>query len=218
MVEQPNRTRLRVSRAATLCGQPEAVHSRRSQDEMAIMDSTEQRPHDLWVGRWDEGGFLVHDPSMQLTECPYVYLFSTIRNQMHPFIPQWVKRELRRKVDVGDADFARKRYRRWADTNSLVFLESERNLVDERKEQFQSEIESIRREIERNHRQHLASRGLPFRGVREPNPRHHRVTHCWNCKGHLDNLVDVECSACGWIICGCGACGCGYSGTVDDWN
>ena len=29
IAEQPNRTRLRVSRAASLCGQPEAVHSKR---------------------------------------------------------------------------------------------------------------------------------------------------------------------------------------------
>jgi len=37
---------------------------------------------------------------------------------------------------------------------------------------------------------------------------HHRIAHCYNCKRHLDNEVDVECCACRWIICTCGACGC----------
>lgn len=38
-----------------------------------------------------------------------------------------------------------------------------------------------------------------------------RVSHCWNCKQPVDNSIDLECSACGWIICGsCGACGCTY--------
>lgn len=39
-----------------------------------------------------------------------------------------------------------------------------------------------------------------------------RLTHCYNCRKGLDNLVDLECSACNWIVCpNCGACGCGYS-------
>jgi len=47
--------------------------------------------------------------------------------------------------------------------------------------------------------------GTPWqRGIR-------RITHCYVCKEHLDNAVDLECTMCGWIICGnCGACGCGY--------
>jgi hypothetical protein len=38
-----------------------------------------------------------------------------------------------------------------------------------------------------------------------------RITHCYSCKTHLDNVHDIECSKCGWIVCeNCGACGCGY--------
>jgi len=41
-----------------------------------------------------------------------------------------------------------------------------------------------------------------------------RASYCWNCKQPVDNSVDLECSACGWIICGnCGACGCTYGGS-----
>ncbi len=37
-----------------------------------------------------------------------------------------------------------------------------------------------------------------------------RVAHCFRCGGELDNSIDKECEACGWIVCNCGACGCQY--------
>jgi len=41
---------------------------------------------------------------------------------------------------------------------------------------------------------------------------HRRITGCFNCKNHLDNALDLECTICGWIICdNCGACGCGFN-------
>jgi hypothetical protein len=53
-------------------------------------------------------------------------------------------------------------------------------------------------------------------GLMNPGTRlglgHRRLTPCYNCKRDLDSAVDVECTACGWIICGCGACSCGYVG------
>jgi hypothetical protein len=80
-----------------------------------------------------------------------------------------------------------------------------------------AELERRRREAERQaiieaHRRFLEQRSLPARQVRLPSGRVHRVTHCYNCKHHLDNAVELECAACGWIVCRCGACGCGYSG------
>jgi len=36
----------------------------------------------------------------------------------------------------------------------------------------------------------------------------HRVTHCFSCLRALDSADDVECAACGWIVCSCAACGC----------
>jgi hypothetical protein len=64
--------------------------------------------------------------------------------------------------------------------------------------------------LEDRHKKFLRDRGLPDCGIRPATVHErHRVTHCWSCKEHLDNSVDLECAACGWIICGCGACGCG---------
>ncbi len=37
-----------------------------------------------------------------------------------------------------------------------------------------------------------------------------RVARCYRCSQPLDNRIDIECNACGWIICTCGACGCGF--------
>lgn len=61
------------------------------------------------------------------------------------------------------------------------------------------------------HGQFLGARGKPNLGyVKRTIPARRRVTHCYRCKKSLDNAIDVECKACGWIICGCGACGCGW--------
>jgi len=39
-----------------------------------------------------------------------------------------------------------------------------------------------------------------------------KQTHCYSCKSEIDSRYDIECVACGWIVCNtCGACGCGYS-------
>jgi hypothetical protein len=61
----------------------------------------------------------------------------------------------------------------------------------------------------RAHQTFLRQRGLANQGTRLGLGRG-RITHCYNCKRHLDNSIDVECAGCGWIICECGACGCGY--------
>lgn len=58
------------------------------------------------------------------------------------------------------------------------------------------------------HKQFLKSRNFECHGVQVATARQHRVTR--NCRGNLDNSVDLEGSACGWILCRCGACGCGY--------
>jgi hypothetical protein len=71
-------------------------------------------------------------------------------------------------------------------------------------------VERERRSIVAAHEAFLDRRGLPIRGTRLGLGQR-RITHCYNCKNHLDNAVDVECDGRGWIICRCGACGCGYS-------
>jgi hypothetical protein len=83
-----------------------------------------------------------------------------------------------------------------------------------------AELDRHRREAERQsiveaHKRFLEQRGLPAQNTRLPTGRIHRVTHCYSCKNHLDNAVDIECAACGWIVCRCGACGCGYQGNEE---
>lgn len=66
-----------------------------------------------------------------------------------------------------------------------------------------------RREIELRHRQRLEEAGFRYCGVRQ-RASQLRWTHCWSCKSLLTNATEIECIACGWILCKCGACGCGY--------
>jgi hypothetical protein len=69
-------------------------------------------------------------------------------------------------------------------------------------------------QLEERHKAHLFYLGISWKGTRKVNldmhPGKHRITHCWFCKKELDNAIDIECSACGWILCQCGACGCGF--------
>ncbi len=71
-------------------------------------------------------------------------------------------------------------------------------------------IEAVRKEAMSNHARKFITRGLPppqiIRSI-----KHHRTPNCYACHDHLDNRVNVECEACGWIICLCGACGCNFA-------
>ena len=68
------------------------------------------------------------------------------------------------------------------------------------------------RELEEKNRRFLTLKGKSFSGFRPRSKQlSQRVTHCYNCRKHLDSTVDVECVACSWILCNCGACGCGFS-------
>jgi len=64
--------------------------------------------------------------------------------------------------------------------------------------------------VQEKHKQYIISTGKNYKGSSQRKTKLQRVTHCYNCKGHLDNNSDLECLECGWIICTCGACGCGY--------
>lgn len=67
-----------------------------------------------------------------------------------------------------------------------------------------------RQEIESRHRLRLEEGGFTYRGVRQRTSQL-RWTHCWSCKSLLTSATELECAACGWILCKCGACGCGYA-------
>lgn len=73
--------------------------------------------------------------------------------------------------------------------------------------------ESDARDLEERHRAKIAETDKQYLGVRLAQRGHRkRVTHCYSCRSALDNSINLECKACGWILCSCGACGCGYAG------
>lgn len=80
------------------------------------------------------------------------------------------------------------------------------------KEEEAKQKERERIKIESKHKAFIERLGLQYPGVQYSASDHHRITHCYSCKKHLDNKFDIECRKCGWIICFCGACGCGYKG------
>lgn len=95
---------------------------------------------------------------------------------------------------------------------TIFFTKVEKKELDLSKVSFdlikmQSDLSSIKE----YHKEFLAAKGIPYRGVNHSGKRSYRTTGCYSCKGHLDNKIDIECVACNWIICRCGACGCGYS-------
>jgi len=55
------------------------------------------------------------------------------------------------------------------------------------------------------------ARNLPQAELRVTTAKRHRVTHCYECKIHLESGSFLECTTCNWLVCSCGACGCGYS-------
>lgn len=85
------------------------------------------------------------------------------------------------------------------------------------KTELEAEITETKNKIAQRHAKFLLDRGLKAASVIN-STRMHRETHCYSCKGDLDNAEDLECAACGWIICSCGACGCGYERFKDDVN
>jgi hypothetical protein len=68
----------------------------------------------------------------------------------------------------------------------------------------------LRAPAEVAHQNYFRKRGLAYAGTREPTQGIiARFAVCWSCKQPLTTEVDLECNACGWMICACGACGCG---------
>ena len=67
------------------------------------------------------------------------------------------------------------------------------------------------RDIRELHDRYLARKGRRSLGLLAPGMSlQHRTADCAACRSALDNVRDVECNACGWIVCShCGACGCG---------
>ncbi len=169
-----------------------------------------------WVGHI-EGKPLVYDPAIQLADCPHLFLWDPEDNAMAKYMADST---IKPCSDSGATSCYIAAYKAWKLTNGADWLEQERHYYDSRRAGEQAQ-EGERRAKERlaslslgeRHRLRLEKLGKPYLGVQPATrARQHRVTHCYACKRSLDNTIDVECVACGWILCSCGACGCGYSG------
>ena len=90
---------------------------------------------------------------------------------------------------------------------------SSREAVTRTADSYRAYREDADRTPEERHKARLEKLGRKYQGVRlaTHGSLRRRITHCYNCKHGLDNSIDIECIACGWILCKCGACGCGYS-------
>lgn len=105
-----------------------------------------------------------------------------------------------------------------ASQENLVKISAEEFVVSAHEQVFryieeQRQVSALKRqEIEARHRHRLQEIGLPYKGTQQRSSDL-RWTHCWSCKSLLTNATELECSACGWILCKCGACGCDYSST-----
>lgn len=60
------------------------------------------------------------------------------------------------------------------------------------------------------HRSFMDGQGVPYLHPRSIS-KMHRANHCYMCGAAVNSALDLECSACDWIVCSnCAACGCGY--------
>ena len=174
----------------------------------------------LWIGKLNQKT-LVFDSSMQLPDCPHVFLWNTTSRAMEKYVPSVVKSLIRTNRVPEIAVHAATAYETWKHNDSQDWIEEEAKYYAERtakeaREKAQRNClaaarEKARETLVERHRKALQTVGGTYLGVRKPSaPRNPRITHCYSCNGHLDNSIDIECAACGWILCICSACGCGY--------
>lgn len=182
----------------------------------------------LWVGDLEER-VLVYDKSVQLSECPHVFLWDPSSGEMQAFIANVVREKIKAQGNRSITEESIEKYKKWFNAEAETWKKEERGYYESRKQdeeekrQKQLRIErakaAAQEEVERlarltpeeRHKERLLELGITYLGVRKatPNPARRRVAHCWACKEVLDSSIDIECLSCNWILCGCGACGCG---------
>ncbi|MEC8849769.1 MAG: hypothetical protein VYB93_10975 [Pseudomonadota bacterium] len=179
----------------------------------------------IWVGEI-EGKALVHDPKIQLPDCPHLFLWDPNSGEMGKFIAGLIRKRIKPHTEPSGASEHIAAYLRWHKAHGAKWLNEEKRYYESRRkcEAAQEEQRKKRQEDQRTanlspeerHKERLERLGRMYLGVvrATPNSRRRRFTHCYACRRDLDNSIDIECVACGWIICTCGACGCGYSALV----
>lgn len=96
-------------------------------------------------------------------------------------------------------------------SESEIKIASRTNLVCLKKPRIPDKTE----ELIVKHKNFLSEMGIAYQGTRKAGQKLHRVAHCWKCATLLDSKLDVECIACGWILCSCGACGCWHEKKIN---
>ena len=161
---------------------------------------------DYWVGEFFDGEIVIFAPEFQRAEeKEWVYLWSHSTGKVEPYLKHMARKAIRKPQDDSKAEEILQYF---VEQRRIVNEKAEAERAQRAKEIAEREAQKAR-ELEERHRAKVEGLGLPWRGLRKSKKRPLRVTHCWSCKGHLDNSVDVECNTCGWILCRCGACGCG---------
>jgi hypothetical protein len=156
----------------------------------------------LWVGViLSTDALIVYDPSIQVEGQSQIIVYSVGRELIRQFDPIKI-RSMVNTVHGERRDDSLRKYAEWKQLAGLR-IEAERLRIE-------VEADIKRQFIIARHKSFLEEKGKPYEGTNARRVMRHRLTYCWSCKQHLDNDIDIECAACGWIICNCGACGCGY--------
>lgn len=174
----------------------------------------------IWVGEIEEQSY-IYDPSIQLPDCPHIFLWNPSSKEMEKFIADITRQSIKPLKNERIAAHHIAAYQDWHMLHGISWLEDEKKYYESRKAfevnrkqesiEHVSEAERTRNLTIERHKNDLKNLGKEYRGVRfKRTDIKHRITHCYNCKESLNNLMDIECISCNWIICKCGACGCGY--------
>ena len=142
---------------------------------------------DIWIGMVD-GDALVYDPGIQIRDAPHVFIWSRETKSIGKYDPSMLRKHIRRLTDKGQWQDLYEDYMEWKSSNT--------GILDKWRREQQSYY-TERSKIERRFEERLEERDR-------------RVTNCHSCGKTLDNGIELECEACGWILCDCGACGCGF--------
>ncbi|PCI65997.1 MAG: hypothetical protein COB26_11960 [Piscirickettsiaceae bacterium] len=117
-----------------------------------------------------------------------------------------------------EGQFQAKASHKFTDNLKVKKCTSIQDAVEKIKSSIDSVIDKnlpeIKEKIIKLHKSNLLELNIKYQGVREVNP-YRRIDHCYKCKRPVDNLCDLECVSCSWIICsGCASCGCGFTGNI----
>ena len=117
----------------------------------------------------------------------------------------WMPYEVERgKWDRPYYTFAERVVEALNEKDAIVAREVLTSLMEEyqkKKEAFYSLV------VQERHRQFLENAGRSAQQTVRARKKN-RASFCGDCKQSLDNSIDLECTGCGWIVCGyCGACG-----------